>query len=316
MLFACPVGVAAALFAAEFAPRRLREVIKPVIELLAGIPSVVLGFFALMVLATLLQEMFGFTYRLNAMIAGLALGLRSCPSSSRFPRTRSPRCRAPTGRRLCAGRHALGDRVEGGAARGGARHPRRVRAGLRPRHRRDDDRADGLRQRGHQSFSPGRSVRSLSATIAAEMGEVVVGSAHYSRALLHGRGAFVFTFVLNIFGQWVMRGHPAACRAAVMRHAQARSLTDRRHVAVTLLGRAFVLIVAMLAVILGTSSCTARGGLRGSSSPRRRADGMMGGGIFPALFGTAALTLLMTLAACRWAWSRPSTCTSTRPPRG
>ena len=49
MLVAVPVGIAAAVFASEFAPRRLREVLKPAIELLAGIPSVVLGFFALMV---------------------------------------------------------------------------------------------------------------------------------------------------------------------------------------------------------------------------------------------------------------------------
>ena len=51
LLFACPVGVAAALFSSEFAPRRMREFVKPVIELLAGIPSVVLGFFALLILA-------------------------------------------------------------------------------------------------------------------------------------------------------------------------------------------------------------------------------------------------------------------------
>ena len=52
MVVAVPLAVAGALFAAEFAPRRLREVLKPTVELLAGIPSVVLGFFALMVLAT------------------------------------------------------------------------------------------------------------------------------------------------------------------------------------------------------------------------------------------------------------------------
>ena len=79
MLFACPIGVAAALFTSEFAPRRLREWIKPVIELLAGIPSVVLGFFALVILATWMQDAFGFTYRLNAWNAGLALGIALVP---------------------------------------------------------------------------------------------------------------------------------------------------------------------------------------------------------------------------------------------
>jgi len=68
MTVAVPVGVAAAVFSSEFAPRRLREVLKPTIELLAGIPSVVLGFFALMVMATWLQSAFGFTFRLNAAL--------------------------------------------------------------------------------------------------------------------------------------------------------------------------------------------------------------------------------------------------------
>jgi phosphate transport system permease protein len=79
LLFACPVGVAAALFSSEFAPPKLREVIKPMIELLAGIPSVVMGFFALIILATWLQNAFGFTYRLNAVNAGLALGFALVP---------------------------------------------------------------------------------------------------------------------------------------------------------------------------------------------------------------------------------------------
>jgi phosphate transport system permease protein len=56
MLFAIPLGVGAAIFSSEFASRRIREIIKPAIETLAAIPSVVLGFFALMVLATVLQN--------------------------------------------------------------------------------------------------------------------------------------------------------------------------------------------------------------------------------------------------------------------
>jgi phosphate transport system permease protein len=79
MLFAVPLGVGAAIYSSEFAPKRLREIIKPLIELLAGIPSVVLGFFALIVLATWLQKSFGLTYRLNALNAGIALGITVVP---------------------------------------------------------------------------------------------------------------------------------------------------------------------------------------------------------------------------------------------
>jgi phosphate transport system permease protein len=79
LLFAAPLAIAAALYTAEFSSFRVREVVKPVIELLAGIPSVVLGFLALIVLASWLQGIFHFDYRLNAINAGLALGLAITP---------------------------------------------------------------------------------------------------------------------------------------------------------------------------------------------------------------------------------------------
>jgi phosphate transport system permease protein len=59
LLFAAPIAILAAIYTSMFAKPGLREVIKPMIELLAGFPSVVIGFFALMVLATLLQNIFG-----------------------------------------------------------------------------------------------------------------------------------------------------------------------------------------------------------------------------------------------------------------
>ncbi|KPK76506.1 MAG: phosphate ABC transporter permease, partial [candidate division Zixibacteria bacterium SM23_73] len=79
MLFAAPLAIAAAIFTSEFAPSWLKEIIKPIIELLAGIPSVVLGFFALIVLASIIHSVFHFTFRLNAINAGIALGLAVIP---------------------------------------------------------------------------------------------------------------------------------------------------------------------------------------------------------------------------------------------
>lgn len=94
MLFAVPPAIAAALFTAAFAPGGVREVIKPVVELLAGFPSVVLGFFALIVLASGLQDLFDFDYRLNAVNAGLALGLLG---AGRDARGDHAACSAPGG---------------------------------------------------------------------------------------------------------------------------------------------------------------------------------------------------------------------------
>src|SRR5204863_8845602 len=79
LLIATPLALAAALYTAEFAPGLSREWIKPAIELLAGIPSVVMGFFVLLVLASWLQTAFGLQYRLNALTAGIGLALAVIP---------------------------------------------------------------------------------------------------------------------------------------------------------------------------------------------------------------------------------------------
>jgi phosphate transport system permease protein len=57
----------------------VKEYLKPAIEMLAGIPSVVLGFFGLIVMASVLQTVFGYESRLNAFVAGIALGLAVIP---------------------------------------------------------------------------------------------------------------------------------------------------------------------------------------------------------------------------------------------
>jgi phosphate transport system permease protein len=74
-----PLAILAALFTASFAPRWAKEILKPSIELLAGIPSVVLGFFALIVIASWVQNLFGLEYRLNAFVGGIALALSVIP---------------------------------------------------------------------------------------------------------------------------------------------------------------------------------------------------------------------------------------------
>jgi len=79
ILFAAPLGILAALFTATFASKRMREYIKPAIELLAGFPSVVIGFFALIVMASFLQNVFGYETRLNSFVGGIAMGLAAIP---------------------------------------------------------------------------------------------------------------------------------------------------------------------------------------------------------------------------------------------
>ncbi|HOD65222.1 MAG TPA: phosphate ABC transporter permease subunit PstC [candidate division Zixibacteria bacterium] len=206
MLFAVPLGVGAAIYSAEFASRRLREFIKPVVELLAGIPSVVLGFFALLVLATVVQNALGLTYRLNAITAGLALGLAVIPivfTVAEDAMTSVPQSLRDAALALGANRWQVSRTVVLPAALPG------IAAGVIL----GFGRAIGetmivLMASGNAavvSLAPGDSVRTLSATIAAELAEVVFGSAHYSVLFLLGTLLFVFTFLINLGGDVALR---------------------------------------------------------------------------------------------------------------
>jgi phosphate transport system permease protein len=206
LLFACPIGVAAALFSSEFAPPRLREIIKPVIELLAGIPSVVMGFFALIVLATWLQDLFGFTYRLNAWNAGVALGAALVPivfTISEDGLAAVPRAFREASFALGASRFQTAWQVVMPAAA-----PAIFASFVLAFGRAIGETMILLMAGGNAaitSFSLNDPLRTLSATIAAELGEVVVGSAHYSALSFMGTLLFVITFVSNTTGQWVIR---------------------------------------------------------------------------------------------------------------
>jgi phosphate transport system permease protein len=207
MILAVPVGIASALFASEFAPRRLREVLKPVIELLAGIPSVVLGFFALMVMATHFQEWFGFVYRLNAFVAGAGLALAIVPiifTVSEDALRAVPQSYREASLALGATRWETAWKVILPAAAPGV-----LAACVLGMGRAIGETMIVLMASGNAAVVSSRltdSARSLSATIAAEMGEVVVGSAHYSVLFFIGVQLFILTFVLNaVAGWWVAR---------------------------------------------------------------------------------------------------------------
>lgn len=207
MLFACPVGVAAALFSSEFASPRLREIIKPTVELLAGIPSVVMGFFALIVLATWLQNAFGFTYRLNAINAGFALGFALVPivfTISEDGLSAVPRAFREASYALGATRFQTAMKIVLPAAA-----PAVFASFVLAFGRAIGETMILLMAGGNAaitSLSLLDPLRTLSATIAAEMGEVVVGSEHYAALFFMGTLLFVITFLSNTAGQWVIRG--------------------------------------------------------------------------------------------------------------
>jgi phosphate transport system permease protein len=199
LLFAIPVGVGAALFTSEFAPRKTKEFLKPIVEILAGIPSVVMGFFALIVLASFLQNVFGYSSRLNALNAGLALGFAVLPTIftvSEDALSAVPKNFREASLALGADRWQTAWRVTLPAAQAGILAS--ILLGL--------GRAIGetmivLMASGNASLmtpSLFDSTRTLTATIAAELGEVVFGDAHYSTLFFIGTLLFTMTFVVNL----------------------------------------------------------------------------------------------------------------------
>lgn len=203
LLFGAPLAIAAALYTAEFASHRVREIVKPVVELLAGIPSVVLGFLALLVFATWLQDLFGFDYRLNAITAGVAMALAIIPiiyTVSEDALTSVPRTYREASLALGVAPWKTAWSVVLPAATPGIFAALILGFG----------RAMGetmvvLMASGNAaitSLSLTDSVRTISATIAAELGEVVFQSPHYYVLFFLGAMLFVLTFALNMLGEY------------------------------------------------------------------------------------------------------------------
>lgn len=199
MLFATPLGVLAAVFSSEFASPRLREALKPIIEILAGIPSVVMGFFALIVLASWLQSITGGSMRLNALNAGIALGLGVIPTIFTVAEDALravPKSYREASLALGASPWQTAWNVSLPAASAG------VGAGiLLGLARAVGETMIVLMASGNAAITSATvfdSVRTLSASIAAELAEVVVGSPHYSVLFFLGALLFTVTFIINV----------------------------------------------------------------------------------------------------------------------
>jgi phosphate transport system permease protein len=206
IMIASPIAILAALFSAFFAPPKLREVIKPVIELLAGFPSVVIGFFALMTIATFCQNLFGYQYRLNSFVGGLALALAVIPiiyTVTEDAFNAIPKHMTEASLALGATKWQTALFVVLPAATPGI-----FAALLLGFGRAFGETMVVLMATGNAallSFNIFEPVRTMSATIGAEMAEVVFGETHYYVLFLIGSLLFVFTFVLNAIAEFYVR---------------------------------------------------------------------------------------------------------------
>lgn len=202
MLLSVPIGVGAAIFVAQYAPKRVREIVKPALELLASVPSVVLGFFALIVLASWLQAAFGLEYRLNALTAAVGMSLAVIPMI--FTISEDALRAVPW--QLSEASMALGARQWQTTLRVvvPAALPGIAAAVILGFGRAIGETMVVLMASGNAAvmelFDPTTSVRTVTATIAAELGEVPQGDPHWRVLFLLGVLLFAITFVLNRLG--------------------------------------------------------------------------------------------------------------------
>lgn len=206
LLIAVPLSLLAALYTAFFAPRRLRETIKPVIELLAGFPSVVVGFFCLVTVATISQTVFGTEFRLNTVVGGFGLALAVIPiiyTLSEDALRAVPGSLQAAALALGANKWQTAYQIMLPAATPGI-----FAAVLLGMGRAIGETMIALMAMGNATmlsfdfFDPGRTFAS---TIGAEMGESPVGSPHYQVLFLLGVLLFLFSFGINFITEFYIK---------------------------------------------------------------------------------------------------------------
>jgi phosphate transport system permease protein len=198
--FSIPMGVATAVFIAEVAPRWMREVLKPFVEILAGLPSVVLGFLGFLVLSPLIRETLNLSTGLTALTGSILLAAMALPtivSVAEDALDAVPKSYRDGALALGATKWQTIWRVTLPAARSGVltavmlglgRAIGETMAVMMVTGNAAQMRWDGL-------FFP---VRTMTATIAAEMGEVPGGSTHYHVLFLVAILLFLISFLVNI----------------------------------------------------------------------------------------------------------------------
>ena len=202
IVIALPLGVASAVFVREVAPFWLRDILKPLIEVLAGIPSVVLGFFGLTILAPLVRVYLGAPTGLTALTGALLLGYMALPtiiSVAEDALDAVPKSYRDASLAMGATRWQTIWMVVVPAARAGL-----VTAVMLGMGRAIGETMAVMMVTGNAARLPLeldavlRPVRTLTATIAAEMGEVARGSTHYHVLFSAGIILFGLTFLINL----------------------------------------------------------------------------------------------------------------------
>jgi len=207
MAIAVPLGLGAAIYVSEFSSPKLKEVLKIAIEMLAAIPSIVWGFIAYIIINPIIIAVTGAPVGVNILNAGIILALMSVPvivSVGEDALKAVPDSYREAALALGASRWEIVYRVLFPAAKSGL-----LAAVLLGVGRAIGETMAVLMATGHANQIPHSvldRVQTLTATIAAELGETVQGEDHYRVLFVIGILLFVIAFVVNLTADLAVRG--------------------------------------------------------------------------------------------------------------
>jgi phosphate transport system permease protein len=206
LIVAVPLGIGSAMYINELAGKKQKIFLKPIIEILANIPSIVYGFFGMLIIAPFIQKLFNIPIGQCAFTASLLLGIMAVPTVASIAEdalNSVPKSFKEASYALGANRWqtlikvtlpAAGSGISAAVILGMGRAIGETMTVLMV--------AGGAAMIPKSIFDP---VRPMTATIAAEMGETVFGSIHYNALFAIGLILFSFTFVLNIIAEIISK---------------------------------------------------------------------------------------------------------------
>ncbi len=206
-LIALPLGLGAAIYLSEYAPRKMRDVLKPVLEVLAGIPTVVYGYFALTFVTPLLRLVIPGLGIFNALSAGIVVGVMILPliaSLSEDAMVAVPRALRQGAYALGATKFEVATRVVTPAALSGI-----VASFILAVSRAIGETMAVVLAAGmtpNLTFDPRESIQTMTAYIVqVSLGDTPFGSIEYQSIFAVGLLLFVVTLTMNIFGLWFLK---------------------------------------------------------------------------------------------------------------
>jgi phosphate transport system permease protein len=204
MIIAIPLGIGTAAYISEVASPKIKEILKPIIEILAGIPSVVIGFLGIILVGPFIARVFGLTSGLNAINGSILLAVMSLPtiiSVSEDALRAVPREYKEASYALGANRWTTIIRVTLPAAVSGIVASIMLGIG-----RAIGETMTVLMATGNAPAMPHNffdSVRTITATIAIELGEVPYGTTHYYALFAIGTILFLMSLSVNLIAELV-----------------------------------------------------------------------------------------------------------------